>query len=572
MKALARFGSFAALLVLAACGGGGGNPGTCTIGCAATTPAAGGGTAVASDISLTISKPSVNNSGSDTAVVTVTAVDSNRNTVAGIPVIFSVDNDANIAVSGTQTSTNGTVTGTVSIGANKSNRVVVVRATSGGLAKELALQVVGARITSTATPPVLAAGAAGTVTFRLVDVNGTPMASVPISVTGPGGQPTTSTTGVSGEYTYQYTAPGAGTSVDILASAAGAQQTTSVVIQSAGGGAVPNAVAGSVRSASVAANPSVVSVNLTAATNNRSEVRALFVGNGNAPIKNVRVRFDLGGDQYNVGGTYTAGSSLLYSDASGIVTTSYQPGALASPTDGVTIRACYDYGDFAVGTCPNFVTTRLTVKGDPLSVSIGTDETVTEDATKLAYVKRFLIQVNDASGLAKADVDISPLLDLVRYRKGFWAPAGARWTQTQTAVCDNEDLNRNGIIETYSTGAMEDANGNRQLDPRKADVVLSFVGSSRTNASGQVVLQITYLKNVASWLDVLITVAASGVSGTEGRASFAMTLVVPSTAVSDVTAQPAFVFSPYGTAASPTVTVTTTDARPVTGVLCMNPN
>jgi hypothetical protein len=568
MNAFSRFGSLALLLLVTACGGGGGSSGTCTTGCAAPTPAPGTGTRIAADITLVASKPSVNNTGSDTAVYTVTAVDINRNTVSGIPITLSVDNDATIAVSGTQTATNGTVTGTVSIGANKFNRVVMVRATSGSLTKELPLQVVGARITSTATPPVLATGSAGSVTFRLVDSNGTPMAGTVIAVTGPGGAPISGTTGVSGEYVYQYTAPSTGTTLDILASAAGAQQTTTIALQS-GASSVP-AVTSLVRSASVAAAPSVISANLTNATSNRSEIRALFVGDGNAPIKNVRVRFDLAADQNNVGGTFTTGTGLLYSDASGVVTTAYQPGALASPTDGVTIRACWDYADFpatGAGSCPRFVTTTLTVKGDPLSVSIGTDDKAGDDQTGLAYTKRFLIQVNDASGLAKADVDISPILDLLRYRKGYWVRGGERWAQVLTSICDNEDLNRNGVLEAYAPLALEDANGNGQLDPRKADVVLSFIGSGRTNAAGQAIIQITYLKNTASWIDVLITVAASGVSGTEGRASIALTLPVTTDSVTSADV-PAFVTSPYGIEVSPTVSLTTTAARPVTGVLC----
>ena len=99
-------------------------------------------------------------------------------------------------------------------------------------------------------------------------------------------------------------------------------------------------------SASVSANPSVVSTN-SASTDNRTEIRALFVGPGNAAIPRVRVRFDTNGDPNNIGGTFSTGTSVIYSDASGIASTAYIPGAKASPTNGVTIRACYDADDFA---------------------------------------------------------------------------------------------------------------------------------------------------------------------------------------------------------------------------------
>ncbi len=234
----------------------------------------------------------------------------------------------------------------------------------------------------------------------------------------------------------------------------------------------------------------------------------------------------------------------------------------------MTIRACWDYADFAQGQCPNSAITTLTVVSEALSVSIGTDELiVTPD---LAYQKRFVVQVNDSSGLAKSGVQVSPLLDLVSYAKGSWAYDGKQWVQTiATANCGNEDVNRNGVLEVYSNGDAEDANGNGQLDPRKADVTVAFEGSNTTDASGQVVLRLTYLRNVASWVQFKLTVAASGISGTEGRASYGGVLPVPAAAVTATTA-PAFVISPYGVQASAVTVVTTPDGS-ATASLCTNP-
>ena len=107
------------------------------------------------------------------------------------------------------------------------------------------------------------------------------------------------------------------------------------------------------QSASLAASPSVVPVN-TGSTSNRSELRALFLGAGNAPVKNVRVRFDLAGDANSIGGSLTSGTNVVYSDANGVATTAYVPGSRFSPTDGLTVRACWSANDFAgAGTCPN---------------------------------------------------------------------------------------------------------------------------------------------------------------------------------------------------------------------------
>lgn len=568
MTTFQRFISVFALLALAACGGGGGSKGTSPFG--PNDPGNGGGTPgqpVAADISLTLSAPTVSNSGTETVTATVTAVDGNRNTVAGIPVTISVDNGATVQVSGTSTGTNGVVTGVVGIGADRSNRTVTVTAVSGALSRQLAVQVVGTRVTATALPAVLAPSEQGRVQYRVVDANGNPLAGLPITITGPGGTTTSASTAVNGDYEYVYTAPSASGNLDIRASAGGVETVTTVVVQ-AGPSSIPPVTAGSVRSASVRATPSVVPVNTADSTTNRTEVRALFVGNNNAPIANVRVRFDLAGDANSIGGSFSTGTTLVYSDANGVAQSAYIAGNRFSPTDGLTIRACWDYTDFAANTCPNSTTTTITVISDALSVSIGTDELVVlED---LVYVKRFVVQVNDSSGLAKPDVQVNPLLDLPSYAKGFYQRATDRWVQViMTAGCENEDINRNGVLEVYSNGGVEDANGNAQLDPRKADVNVAFEGSNRTNAAGQVRMRITYPRNYGSWVQFKLDVAAAGVSGTEGRASFSGTLPVPFSAV-QAQGAPAFDVSPYGVQASGFTTVTTPQG--VSASLCTNPN
>lgn len=550
-------------LALAACSGGGGDAGTSTF----NGGGGGGGTTpppTAADLSLTLSAPTVNNSGTETVVVTAIAVDSNRNAVAGIPVVLSVDSGATIQVSGSQTSAAGQVTGTVGIGSDRANRTILIRATSGTLVRETALRVVGTRITATALPAVLAPSQAGRVQYSVVDATGNALGATTITITGPGGTTSTGVTGVNGDFEYQYTAPTASGPLNIRASAGGIENITAVLVQS-GTSTLPVVPAGAVLSATVRANPSVLAINVTGSTTSRAEVRALFVGSNNAPIPNVRVRFDLAGDANTIGGTFSSGSNLVYSDVNGIALTAYIAGSRFSPTDGVTLRACWDYADFAAGTCPNATTTTVTVISDALSVSIGSDNLVV--LSDLVYVKRFIVQVNDSSGLAKPDVLISPLLDLPVYFKGVYARVGTTWTRTSTQSCDNEDLNRNGVLEVYLDGTREDANQNLQLDPRKADVAVAFEGSARTNSSGQVFLRITYPQNVASWLQYSLTVAAAGVAGTEGRATFDGVLPVPVEAVTGAGA-PAFVRSPYGVDTTGGFVVVNSPPA----VLCTNPN
>jgi len=296
------------------------------------------------------------------------------------------------------------------------------------------------------------------------------------------------------------------------------------------------------------------------------------VGDGNVRVKNVRVRFDLNGDTNNVGGTITAGTNVVYSDDTGVATAAYVPGAKSSPGNGgLTVRACWSENDFALGTCPNATLATLDVVDQPFSISPpGFNNLLEIGPTGLDYVKRYVIQVSDNAGNAKAGVQISASLDLTRYFKGEWVVLGDKWNKVERASCDNEDLNRNGVREIYENNAVEDANSNNTLDPQKAGVVLSFVGSSVTDSNGQVVLRIAYPQSLASWFEFSIQVTASGVGGTENRSSFSGVLPVLAAAVSDPDAEPAFRLAPYGTQTSPVVLTTNPSGQ--SGLLCTSLN
>ena len=546
-----------AALLLTACGGGGG-------GCDAGSSSFGGSTSgcgaatvntTAANLVLQLDRASVTNSGSDTITATATATTSGGQTVSGVPVSFTVDNNALYTPSGTSTDTAGVVTAKVSIGADRSNRIITITAQSGSLSATASVAVTGAKLTGTPVPAVVAPSSNGNrVDFRLVDANSNPMAGQAIAVTAGAVATANGVTGTNGEYSFTYTAPAASGALDVTAKAGGVTNTQTVQVQA--GSAVPPVVT-PILSASVAVDPSVVAVN-DASTNNRAEVRALFLGASNAPIKNVRVRFDLDGDVNSIGGSFSTGDNIVYSDANGIASTAYIPGSRASPTNGVTIRACYDTVDFPVCNAGKPAAKKtLTVAAEPLSVTIGTNNLIIIGS--LTYKQQFVVLVVDSAGRAKGNVDVVPSIDLQYFSKGQYSRVGGSWinqcTDPDPAVCPvvipppvaclNEDINRNAVLETG-----EDVNVNGQLDPRKSDVAISIVGSSKTDSTGIVTVQIEYPKNLGSWIAYKILVSASGISGTEGRASWFDVLGVP---ITDVKAEgaPAFIRSVYGVVVVP---------------------
>lgn len=171
------------LTLLTACGGGGGSAGTPALG------GGGAGNSVLSDLVLVLSSGNVSNSGLETVTATVTAVDANRNALANVPVTFAVDSNALVRAAGTGTDATGTLTATVEIGSDKTQRAISVSVTSGTITRTAALQVTNRAVNSQPTIELalssasISSAAPATVTATLRDVSGSPIAGQVVSFT-----------------------------------------------------------------------------------------------------------------------------------------------------------------------------------------------------------------------------------------------------------------------------------------------------------------------------------------------------------------------------------------------------
>ncbi len=542
--------------------------GACSAGGGPTKPVTGTPTPTASDLVVSVDKSTIQDTGSDNATITVTAVDSSRNAVAGVPVTITPDRNAIVTASGTSTAATGVVTGTLSIGSDKSDRTIDVVVTSGSISKTVHVAVTGAQLQATAgsaTP-----GQTATVQYALADKNSVSIANEPIVIT-MNGAATNGVTDANGAYTFSYTVPSTA-SVDVSATAAGVTTDTPITTSSG----TTSAATGTVTSASVAANPATVAVNTAGSTANSVNVRGLFLGAGNSPIQYVRVRYDLNGDPNGIGGTLTSSGGYVYTDANGVAQTTYTPGARGSGNQQLTIRACWSETDFAAGTCPNSATANITVAQSGVSISIFNNGKISPDDTKAVYNAPYTVQVVDSVGQPIKGVLVTGSVDLPRYYRGYWAGGTSGWSFVQSNVCDNEDINRNDVLETYSNGQKEDQNGSGKIEPYAADAAITpqSVGSDTTDQFGLAYFNLQYGQNVASWDDFTLTFSAI-VSGTEGKASTTGTLPVPAALVTGTStaASLPFQFSPYnfshGASVAPVITATVTDpATGRSGVLC----
>lgn len=243
----------------------------------------------------------------------------------------------------------------------------------------------------------------------------------------------------------------------------------------------------------------------TSQTNNTSTISAMVRDASSNLVQNARVNFTVTADP--TGGSLNAPSATT--DSSGIASVTYTAGRASSPQNGVIISATVvDISGVAVSPPVAPANVALTVGGSALFVRLGTDNTIgTSATTPVAYTKTYLAIVTDSAGNpAPVGTSVRFALRPSRYAKGYFTVPDTKWEQTVTVICLNEDLNFNGISD-----AGEDINGNGRLDPAG---VASVTASALTDASGFAAATISYPKDHAKWVEVVLE-ARAGVVGND---------------------------------------------------------
>ena len=253
-------------------------------------------------------------------------------------------------------------------------------------------------------------------------------------------------------------------------------------------------------------------------------------GNGNL-VKNQTVEFVL--DDIT-GGTISVQSDIT--DSQGKAQTVYTASPQTSASSGVQIT-----GSVRGTNPPVSESVSLTVARKELFITIGSDNQIEKISGEARYRKRFAVQVTDAEGGGVGGVNVQLGILSRSYGKGQWIivnPDDDEWTQVTAATCDDEDANRNGILD-----AGEDFNGNGTLDA--GNVALVTPANVSTDGSGFVAVDVFYPQEFARWVNVTLSATAS-VQGTEAVETNEFTLPIP---LDDVktTSQPGQT-SPFGTA------------------------
>lgn len=186
--------------------------------------------------------------------------------------------------------------------------------------------------------------------------------------------------------------------------------------------------------------------------------------------------------------------------------------------------------------------------------------------TELQYQLPFTVQVTDTSGNAAPNASVRISLKNLQYFKGGYVGIDTnadtindKWAGSYTVICDAEDANNNGTIDTG-----EDINGNGRLDPTNPATISAHPSETptidaststiTTDDSGFGYFVLTYPKSEALWVRLQLTATALS-SDAINAEIYEFTLPVLASDISDINISP-----PGGTASRYGSSVNCTDA------------
>ena len=280
----------------------------------------------------------------------------------------------------------------------------------------------------------------------------------------------------------------------------------------------------------IQANPGAVLPNAAGSTSNQSTLSATVRDATGNPVAGQVVNFTAIQDGSN--GTIVPGSGTT--DANGMTSVQFIPGALSTAANGVKLQAVVQSNQSLSATAS------LTVNGEALFISIGVANRLTV-VDSVTYEKDFAVYVTDANGSPAPNRAVTMSVYPTQYGRGNLCASGVNWVYNTANVPTffaNEDVNRNGILDVG-----EDSNGDGRLTPG-IPVVIS-PSNLTTDAVGYAGFKLRYGKNFALWINTEITARAQ-VGGTESSKLANYFLEMATDDAKVASGSPANQISPFG--------------------------
>ena len=279
---------------------------------------------------------------------------------------------------------------------------------------------------------------------------------------------------------------------------------------------------------------------LTVATGDQSTISATVTDANGNPVKNQTIDFSILIDP--TGGSLSSPTAVT--DSQGRANAVYTAGGTPSAQDGVRIQATVR------GTAIS-QTEDLTVARKELFISLGTGNDLFEPNTA-QFRKEWVVQVTDADGNAVSGVNVQVSINSQKWIQGCYVIGEDSWVRLVTAICNDEDVNRNGVLDFFpSVPADEDFNNNTRIEAGNIALVAAQGGGAGqaanvvTDATGSALVDVLYPQSYHGWVRVEIEAKAS-VAGTETRRTVSFVLDAKAEDLSNTNASPPGQFSPFG--------------------------
>jgi hypothetical protein len=299
--------------------------------------------------------------------------------------------------------------------------------------------------------------------------------------------PTTAVTNTSGQATVTVSSTNAGPAVISATAAATGGPSAQIQIEF---------VATTPSSIDVQASP------FTIAPQEQSTITAIVRDALGNLVKGKAVDFTL---QDVTGGSLSVASAITNSQ--GVAQTVYTASSQTSASNGVKVTGTVQGTTIAK-------TTSFTVAGRQVFISIGTGNEILEP-DPATYSIPYVVIVTDANGKGVKNVALTLSVLSTQYMKGFRVlPATGPWGTAITAICADEDVNRNGQLDLVGgvPGSGEDFNSSGKLEA--GNIASVSPGAVTTGDDGSAKFNVIYPQQYAYYLRVLLT-ASTSVQGTE---------------------------------------------------------
>ncbi len=289
--------------------------------------------------------------------------------------------------------------------------------------------------------------------------------------------------------------------------------------------------------ATIPANLDLQTDPLTVGTGEQATITATVTDANGNPVKNQVIDFSILLDP--TGGSLA--SPTASTDSQGRANTVYTAGGTPSAQNGVQIQATVR------GTAITQVE-NLTVARAELFISLGTGNDLFEP-NSAQFRKEWVIQVTDADGNAVSGTNVQVSINSLRWIQGCYVVGEDNWVKVTTATCNDEDVNRNGVLDTIP--ADEDTNANGRIEAGNIALVAAQGGGAgqaanvTTDNTGTALVDVLYPQSYHGWVEVEIEAKAS-VAGTETRRTVSFVLDAKAADITDTQAAPPGIISPFG--------------------------